>query len=112
MVVTNPIPASTLKLVNVSDLFRDSQFKVFSGAIAAGGIVKILPIPGGNETISNVRIKPGGNLFKEATEAGAKGLAYIRVLENNEIDTIGAIKDSLSEESKQQLLNPHRCQTW
>lgn len=93
-----------LKLVNVSELFKDSQFKVFSGAIASGGIVKILPIPGGNETISNVRIKPGGNLFKEATEAGAKGLAYIRVLENNEIDTIGAIKDSLSEASKQQLL--------
>jgi aspartyl-tRNA synthetase len=93
-----------LKLVNVSELFTDSQFKVFSGAIASGGIVKILPIPGGNETISNVRIKPGGNLFKEATEAGAKGLAYIRVLDNNEIDTIGAIKDSLSEERKQQLL--------
>jgi aspartyl-tRNA synthetase len=93
-----------LKLVNVSELFKDSQFKVFSGAIASGGIVKILPIPGGNETISNVRIKPGGNLFKEASEAGAKGLAYIRVLENNEIDTIGAIKDSLSAESKQQLL--------
>jgi aspartyl-tRNA synthetase len=93
-----------LKLVNVSELFKDSQFKVFSGAIASGGIVKILPIPGGNETISNVRIKPGGNLFKEASEAGAKGLAYIRVLENNEIDTIGAIKDSLSEASTQQLL--------
>jgi aspartyl-tRNA synthetase len=93
-----------LKLVNVSNLFKDSQFKVFSGAITSGGIVKILPIPGGNATISNVRIKPGGNLFKEATEAGAKGLAYIRVLENNELETIGAIKDSLSEESKQQLL--------
>jgi aspartyl-tRNA synthetase len=93
-----------LKLVNVSDLFKDSQFKVFAGAIANGGIVKILPIPGGNQTISNVRIKPGGNLFKEATEAGAKGLAYIRVLEDNEIDTIGAIKDSLTSESKQQLL--------
>jgi aspartyl-tRNA synthetase len=93
-----------LKLVNVSEIFKDSQFKVFSGAIVAGGIVKILPIPGGNETISNVRIKPGGNLFKEASEAGAKGLAYIRVLEGNEIDTIGAIKDSLSAESKQQLL--------
>jgi aspartyl-tRNA synthetase len=93
-----------LKLVNVSDLFKDSQFKVFSGAIASGGIVKILPIPGGNETISNVRIKPGGNLFKEATEVGAKGLAYIRVLENNELETIGAIKDSLSAANKQQLL--------
>jgi aspartyl-tRNA synthetase len=94
-----------LKLVNVSELFKDSQFKVFSGAIASGGVVKILPIPGGNQTISNVRIKPGGNLFKEAAEAGAKGVAYIRILDDNEIETIGAIKDSLSEQSKQQLLN-------
>ncbi len=93
-----------LKLVNVSDIFKDSGFKVFAGSIASGGIVKVLPIPGGNQTVSNVRIKPGGNLFKEATEAGAKGLAYIRILEDNELETIGAIKDSLSPESKQQLL--------
>ncbi len=93
-----------LKLVDVSDIFKDSQFKVFAGAIASGGIVKVLSIPGGNQTVSNVRIKPGGNLFKEATDAGAKGLAYIRVLDDNEIDTIGAIKDSLTAESKQQLL--------
>jgi aspartyl-tRNA synthetase len=93
-----------LKLVDVSDIFKNSQFKVFAGAIASGGIVKVLPIPGGNKTVSNVRIKPGGNLFKEATDAGAKGLAYIRVLDDNEIDTIGAIKDSLTAESKQQLL--------
>ncbi|MGE5658626.1 MAG: aspartate--tRNA ligase [Actinomycetota bacterium] len=93
-----------LELVDVSDLLKDSGFKVFSGAIASGGIVKILPIPGGNDLISNVRIKPGGDLFKEASEAGAKGLAYIRVRENGEIDTIGAIKDNLSEEQKQELL--------
>jgi len=93
-----------LELVNVADLFKDSGFKVFSGAIASGGVVKVLPIPGGNDAISNVRIKPGGDLFKEAAEAGAKGLAYIRVRENGEIDTIGAIKDNLSEEQKQELL--------
>ncbi|CAA9231516.1 Aspartyl-tRNA synthetase @ Aspartyl-tRNA(Asn) synthetase [uncultured Coleofasciculus sp.] len=93
-----------LELVNVSDLLKDSGFKVFSGAISSGGIVKVLPIPGGNETISNVRIKPGGDLFKEANEAGAKGLAYIRVRENGEIDTISAIKDNLTQAQKQELL--------
>lgn len=94
-----------LELVDVSDLMKSSGFKVFSGAVAAGGIVKILPIPGGNDAISNVRIKPGGDLFKEASEAGAKGLAYIRVRENGEIDTIGAIKDNLTEAQKQELLD-------
>ncbi|MCG6136074.1 MAG: aspartate--tRNA ligase [Nostoc sp. LLA-1] len=93
-----------LELVNVSDVLKDSGFKVFRDAIAHGGIVKILPIPNGNDAISNVRIKPGGDLFKEASEAGAKGLAYIRVRENGEIDTIGAIKDNLSEAQKQEIL--------
>ncbi|MDJ0693023.1 aspartate--tRNA ligase [Mastigocoleus sp. MO_188.B34] len=92
-----------LELVDVSDVVKDCGFKVFREAVAKNGIVKILPIPGGNE-ISNVRIKPGGDVFKEASEAGARGLAYIRVRENGEIDTIGAIKDNLSAEQKQEIL--------
>ncbi len=93
-----------LTLVDVSDIVKDSGFKVFSGAVKSGGKVKVLPIPGGNEAISNVRIKPGGDLFKEATEAGAKGIAYIRVKDNNKLDTIGAIKDNLNQEQKAELL--------
>lgn len=93
-----------LKLVDVSEIVADCGFKVFSGAIKNGGKVKILPIPGGNELISNVRIKPGGDIFKEATIAGAKGLAYIRVREDGEIDTIGAIKDNLTDSQKEQIL--------
>jgi aspartyl-tRNA synthetase len=96
-----------LELVNVSDILKESGFKVFNEAIKNGGIVKILPIPNGNDAISNVRIKPGGDIFREASEAGAKGLAYIRVRDNGEIDTIGAIKDNLTEEQKQELLT--RC---
>jgi aspartyl-tRNA synthetase len=93
-----------LELVDVSDVVQGSGFKVFADAVVKGGIVKILPIPNGNDAVSNVRIKPGGDLFKEASEAGAKGLAYIRVRENGEIDTIGAIKDNLSEDQKQEIL--------
>jgi aspartyl-tRNA synthetase len=93
-----------LELVNVSDLFATSGFKVFSGAIAQGGVVKVLPIPGGNDLISNVRIKPGGDIFKVASEGGAKGLAYIRIRDGGEIDTIGAIKDNLTPEQLETLL--------
>lgn len=92
-----------LELVDVSDIVKNCGFKVFSGSVASGGIVKILPIQGGNDAISNVRIKPGGDLFKEACEAGAKGLAFIRVREDG-IDTIGAIKDNLTAEQKQEIL--------
>lgn len=93
-----------LELADVSDVVKDCGFKVFADSVAHGGIVKILPIPNGNDAISNVRIKPGGDLFREATEAGAKGLAYIRVRENGEIDTIGAIKTSLTDEQKAEIL--------
>ena len=93
-----------MELVTVSDLVADMGFKVFSGAVAAGGSVKVLPVPGGNEAISNVRIKPGGDVFSEAQKAGAGGLAFIRVRENGEIDSIGAIKDNLSEAKKAELL--------
>lgn len=93
-----------LELVDVSDVVKDSGFKVFADSVSKGGIVKILPIPGGNDLISNVRIKPGGDLFKEAADAGARGLAYIRVRDDGEIDTIGAIKDNLTDAQKQEIL--------
>jgi aspartyl-tRNA synthetase len=93
-----------LELVDVSEIMQNSGFKVFADAVKKGGVVKVLPIPEGNDKISNVRIKPGGDLFTEATIAGAKGIAYIRVRENGDIDTIGAIKDNLSDEQKQILL--------
>ncbi len=93
-----------LELLDVSNLFADSSFKVFSGAVAAGGLVKVLPVPGGADLISNTRIKPGGDLFNVVAEAGSKGLAFVRVREAGEIDTIGALKDSLSEAQKAELL--------
>ena len=99
-----------LELVDVSDLVKDCGFKVFSGAVADGGIVKVLPIPGGNDQISNVRIKPGGDIFKIASEAGAKGLAYIRVRAEGAVDTIGAIKDNLPAEKMQELLSRTNAQ--
>lgn len=99
-----------MELVDVSDLVQESGFKVFSGAVAAGGLVKVLPIPGGNDQISNVRIKPGGDLFNIAAGAGAKGLAYIRVRANGAIDTIGAIKDNLTPEQLDALLTRTQAQ--
>ncbi|GAA6617783.1 aspartate--tRNA ligase [Scytonema sp. NUACC26] len=92
-----------LELVNVSDILKGCGFKVFKDAVANGGVVKILPIPNG-DIISNVRIKPGGDVFKEAADAGAQGLAYIRVREDGDIDTINAIKTNLTEEQKQEIL--------
>jgi aspartyl-tRNA synthetase len=93
-----------MELTDVSDLVAGMGFKVFSGAVAAGGSVKCIAVAGGNEAVSNVRIKPGGDVFSEAQKAGAGGLAFIRVRAGGEIDTIGAIKDNLSAETKAELL--------
>ncbi|MEN9202983.1 MAG: aspartate--tRNA ligase [Thermostichus sp. DG_1_6_bins_120] len=92
-----------MELVDVSRLFEGSRFKVFSKVLAEGGLIKVLPVPGGGEKISNTRIKPGGDLFKLVTQYGAGGLAFIRVRPNG-LDTIGALKDSLSPEQEQKLL--------
>jgi len=93
-----------MELTDVSDLVASMGFKVFSGAVAAGGSVKCIAVAGGNEAVSNVRIKPGGDVFSEAQKAGAGGLAFIRVRAGGEIDTIGAIKDNLTAETKADLL--------
>ncbi len=93
-----------MELVNVNEILKGIGFKVFSGAIDSGGSVKCITIKNGNNLISNVRIKPGGDIFSEAQNAGAKGLAFIRVRKNMEIDSIGAIKDNLSESQKTELL--------
>ena len=94
-----------MELTNVSDIVKEMGFKVFSGAVKAGGSVKCIAVPEGNDAVSNVRIKPGGDVFSEAQQAGAGGRAFIRVRDGDEIDTIGAIKDNLSEEQTKELLS-------
>ncbi len=93
-----------MKLITINDIVKNIGFKVFSSAIATGGCVKCINVSGGNDSISNVRIKPGGDIFSEAQTAGAGGLAFIRVRDEGEIDTIGAIKDNLNTEQKSELL--------
>lgn len=93
-----------LELIDVSDLFIDSSFKVFANAVRSGGIIKVIAIANGNDLISNVRIKPGGDLANLVAQYGAKGLAFIRVREGGEIDSIGALKDSLNPDIQRALL--------
>ena len=51
---------------------------VFSGALEAGGTVKVLRVPDGVR-LSNSRLKPPkGDIAAEATAAGAGGLVFIR----------------------------------
>jgi len=62
-----------LELVDVSALFSASEFKVFAGALAAGGAIKAINAKGAGDW-SRGRID-GLNQF--ALDAGAKGLAWV-----------------------------------
>ena len=68
-----------VELVDVSDEFRASGFKVFRGALDAGGVVKAINAKGFAE-ITTGQIE---ELTETAKVFGAKGLAFIKV-ENGE----------------------------
>ena len=84
-------------LKDLGGVLGDIGFNIFTKAIKSGGYIKSITVKGGNLSISNVRIKPGGDIFQVAQDAGAGGLAFIRV-KGDELETIGAIKNNLSEE--------------
>ena len=92
-----------MTLKDVGNILGNIGFNIFTKAIKSGGSIKCINVKGGNTSISNVRIKPGGDIFQVAQDAGAGGLAFIRV-KDNDIDTIGAIKNNLDESLIKQLL--------
>lgn len=62
-----------MKIEDCSDIFANSEFRVFSGAIADGGVVKAINAKGFS-SVGQVDA-----LTQTALEAGAKGLAFIKV---------------------------------
>ncbi len=68
-----------MKLTDCSDIFAKSDFRVFSGAIAAGGVVKAINAKNFSPSVGQV-----DSLTQTAVEAGAKGLAYIKVRDAND----------------------------
>src|SRR5205085_409668 len=68
-----------MKLVDLGDVFRSSQFKVFQGALAEGGVVKAINA----KNFAGITIGQADELTAIAKTFGAKGLAFIKV-ENGE----------------------------
>ncbi|MHB8393709.1 MAG: aspartate--tRNA ligase [Candidatus Dormibacteria bacterium] len=62
------------ELHEVSDIFGQSQFRVFEGAVASGGSVIALRVPGGGEL---TRGELEGEWLQVARTYGAPGLAYM-----------------------------------
>jgi aspartyl-tRNA synthetase len=64
-----------MELTDLSDLFTESGFKVFSGTVKNGGVVKAINAKG----FSGITTGQVEKLTNIAVNHGAKGLAYIQV---------------------------------
>jgi len=90
-----------MKLKDISDLAKQSTFKVFTSTIENGGIVKGLCAPGG-EKYSRSDIEK--TLTNFVGDYGAKGLAWSKVkAENGKLTLLGGSGKFFSPELQQQL---------
>ena len=87
-----------LPLHDVSDAFREGQFKVFRGIVEAGGSVRALVVPGaGGQARAQLDL-----IVDAAIDAGAKGLVWVRRGEDGAIQS--SILKAAGPESLEQAL--------
>ena len=89
---------------DLSPIFKDSAFKVFSGAIADGGFVKGIAVKDGAQKYSRKQIEKKQDYIKRYH---AKGLAWVK-FEDGEFS--GPISRFLTDENKASLINEFNLQ--
>ena len=67
-------------LKQVSSLFKGSSFQLFANAVASGGTIKALAIPGGGSKFSATALKKG-DLYQQTIKSGAKGLPFLKIMD-------------------------------
>lgn len=65
-----------MEMVDLADIFRESQFKVFRSIVDGGGVIKAINAKGAAALLSKEQLKKWEEWVK--TEFAAKGLAYIK----------------------------------
>ncbi len=83
-----------LEIIELSDIFKSSAFKVFSDTIANGGVVRGINLKGG----ASLSRKQIDGLTEIAKTAGAKGLAYLAL-------TPDGIRSSVAKNLSQQEID-------
>lgn len=99
-----------LELKDVSDIFSGSSFKVFSDSLECGGVIKVICVPSGAKKYSNSVLKKSGangGIYNEAHKSGAKGLPFLKITENGDIEGISALVSSMDSATREDLLR--RC---
>ncbi len=87
-----------VEIVELSDVFAHSQFKVFRSVLDNGGVIRAINAKGAASALSKEQLKKWEEWAK--TELGAKGLAYIRLKEG---EWESPIVKFFSEEEKKAL---------
>lgn len=81
------------ELVDVSEVVKDSAFKVFSSAVENGGSVRLINVKGQGEAFSRKDITA---LEEYVKTYGAKGLAWMKVTEEGVTSPIGKFFEGAS----------------
>lgn len=102
--IDRPDMRFNMLLKDVSDIVKDTSFKVFSGTIENGGVVKGLCAPGGAK-YSRSDIEKTLTAF--VAEYGAKGLAWMKIEKDDtgKIAPKSSITKFFSEEQLTQIVN-------
>ncbi|MDR1028708.1 MAG: aspartate--tRNA ligase, partial [Clostridiales Family XIII bacterium] len=79
-----------LELTDIGALAKDSAFGVFSDAIAGGGSVRGIRVPGGADAFSRKEID---KLAESVRVYGAKGLAWIKITEDGVVSSFSKFFD-------------------
>lgn len=91
-----------MKLKDISDIAKESTFKVFSGTVEKGGVVKGLCAPGGAK-FSRSEIEK--TLTNFVADYGARGLAWMKVEKDGDALTVkSSIAKFFTAEQQQQIL--------
>lgn len=93
-----------MELVNVSEVFSGTDFQIFMDTLQSGGVIKALVVPLGSSKYSNTSLKKG-DIYKEGIKSGAKGLPFLKVLENGGLEGIPALTSTLENGKREDLLN-------
>ncbi|MGX1263601.1 aspartyl-tRNA synthetase [Rossellomorea marisflavi] len=94
-----------MELIDVSEIVKDSGFKVFSGAVAGGGQVKLINVKG---AASNYSRKDIDGLTEFVSRYGAKGLAWLKVEEEG---LKGPISKFVSDDDASSLSSASEAET-
>lgn len=87
-----------MELIHVTDILKDSSFKVFSGPANSGGKVCLLNVKGNADQFTRKDID--GELTDYVATYGAKGLAWVKVADGK---MTGPIAKFFSDEEQQQI---------